>query len=322
MERKKVFGITEIGSAVLGGISGITIPEDTRAANADKNEVVIERDIPGKPHTGKVFAAICAHTKEVPYYAGGTCAKLINEGYTGYLVRTCNDDKSGNGTIFQNILSNETETLKMAKILGFTDVVNLWYPDHYMHAYSSVDILGRLIFIFRWLKVDTVISFSPLAFGEGNPDHRVTGSTVEEACYMCGMEYDYPEHLDSVQLHTVKERYYPVVQPGQSFNRIVDIGSTIEKKINAIVECKSQGGNSGSQLRKQLASEGKRLPILGNDDLTADREYVRNFLITPYKRLGEQYGLKYAEQFYYIDQREPEGESKIEEYIKKHAVKL
>jgi len=210
----------------------------------------------------------------------------------------------------------------MSKALGFTDVVNLWYPDHYMHAYSPVTILGRLIFILRWLKVDTVITFFPSAFGEGNPDHWVTGRTVEQACYMCGMEYDYPEHLDSVQLHTVKERYYPVVQPGQPFNRIVDIGSTIDEKINAIVECKSQGGNSGSQIKKQLASEGKRLPILGNDDRTADREYVRNFLITPYKRLGENYGLKYAEQFYYTDQREPEEESEIEEYIKKHAVTL
>ncbi len=30
----------------------------------ERKEVVIERDMPGKPHTGKVFAAICAHTKE------------------------------------------------------------------------------------------------------------------------------------------------------------------------------------------------------------------------------------------------------------------
>ncbi|MFC1650446.1 PIG-L deacetylase family protein [Candidatus Latescibacterota bacterium] len=321
MERKKVFGITEIGSAVLGG-SGIAIPEDAWSASADKSEVVIERNMPKKPHTGKVFVAICAHAKEIPYYAGGTCAKLINEGYTGYLVRTSNDEKSGKGTIFQNILSNETETFKMAKIIGFSDVVNLWYPDHYMHGYSSVDILGRLIFTFRWLKADTVISFSPLAFGEGNPDNCVTGRTVEQACYMCGMEYDYPEHLDYVQTHTVKERYYPVVKPGQPFNRVVDIGSTIEQKINAIVECKSQGGSSGSQLRKKLAGEGKRLPILGNDDRTADREYVRNFLSTPYKRLGEQYGMEFAERFYYIDQRKPEEESEIEEYINKHAVNL
>ena len=223
MERNKVSGITKTGTAILGSSIGISIPPNARAASADKYEVVVERNMSGKPHRGKVLAAICAHAREIPYYAGGTCAKLINEGYTGYLVRTSDDEKSGRGTVFQNILSNETETSNMSKALGFSDVVNLWYPDHYLHSYSSVTILGRLIFILRWLKVDTVISFLPLAFGEGNPDHWVTGKTVEQACYLCDKEYDFPEHLDFVQLHTVKERYYPVVQSGQPFNRIVDI---------------------------------------------------------------------------------------------------
>ncbi|MFC1650334.1 PIG-L deacetylase family protein [Candidatus Latescibacterota bacterium] len=321
MEKNTVLGINDLGSAVLGNITGIITPEDARSESKDKSELIIEKDMPKNTHKGKVFAAFCAHAREIPYYSGGTCAKLISEGYTGYLVRTSNDDKSGEGTLFQNILSNETETLNMSKVLGFSDVVNLWYPEHHMHSYSSSTILSRLIYILRWLKVDTAISFLPFAFGERNSDHLVTGRTVEQACYMSGMEYEYPEHLDYVQAHTVKEHYYPVVKSGQPFNRVVDIGSSIDKKISAIVECRSQGGNSGSQLRKKLAGEGKRLPILGKDDHTADREYVRNFIITPYKHLGVQYGMEFAEQFYYIDNR-PKGKSEIEEYIEKNAVKL
>ena len=78
----------------------------------------------------------------------------------------------------------------------------------------------------------------------------------------------------------MRERYYFHVRPGQAFNRVIDIGSHIEKKIAALVECGSQeGGNLGSLLRARLASEGKRLPLLGNDDRTADREYVRQFLL-------------------------------------------
>ena len=63
MERKKVFDITGTGSAVLGSGTGITT--DTWAVSVDKSEVVIERDMPKKPHTGKVFAAVCAHSKEI-----------------------------------------------------------------------------------------------------------------------------------------------------------------------------------------------------------------------------------------------------------------
>src|SRR5262245_24912500 len=63
----------------------------------------IERNQPGKPHAGKVFVAVHAHAADVPRFAGGLCAKLIAEGYTGYLVRTTNDEKSGGRTIAQNV---------------------------------------------------------------------------------------------------------------------------------------------------------------------------------------------------------------------------
>ncbi|MFC1694287.1 hypothetical protein ACFL1R_12370 [Candidatus Latescibacterota bacterium] len=39
------------------------------------------------------------------------------------------------------------------------------------------------------------------------------------------------------------------------------------------------GGNRGSLLRKRLAKGGKLLPFLGDDGQTANRAYVRKFLI-------------------------------------------
>lgn len=285
-------------------------------------DIVVERDQPGKPHKGNVFAAVHAHLDDVPYYAGGLCAKLIGEGYTGYIIRTSNDEKCGGQTTAENILSNEQEHLKMAKVLGFRDVFDFYYQNHEMDAISSIDIRGRLILIFRMLKVDTVISFNPWGHGEENPDHWVTGRAVEEACWMSGMANDFPEHLEAgIKPHPVRERYYYYARPGQPFNRVVDIGSYIEKKIDAIVECRSQGGgNRGSQLRARLAREGKRLPLLGNDDRAADRAYVRQFLLDDDRAYGQPHGLAFAERFYYIDQRPP-AKSKVDEYIEKHAVR-
>lgn len=46
-------------------------------------QVVVEKDQPGQPRKGKVFAAIQAQLDDVPYYAGGLCARLIREGSTG-----------------------------------------------------------------------------------------------------------------------------------------------------------------------------------------------------------------------------------------------
>src|SRR5215467_11835671 len=72
-------------------------------------QVTIERNAAGKPHAGKVLAAIQPHVDDVPIFAGGTVAKLIAEGYTGYLIRTTNDDMAGRGTNAETALSNERD---------------------------------------------------------------------------------------------------------------------------------------------------------------------------------------------------------------------
>lgn len=292
-------------------------------ARADAGPVVVEKAQPGQPHQGKVLAAIHAHLDDVPYYAAGLCAKLISEGYKAYIIRTSNDEKRGGQSTAKNILSNEQEHLRMAKVLGFSDVFDLYYQNHEMDGISLLDLRGRLILLFRMLKVDTVVSFNPWGHGEENPDHWVTGQAVEAASWMAGVANDYHEHEEAnIQPHEVLERYYFYGRPGQAYNRVVDIGRHIEKKIDAIVECRSQGGgNLGSQLRARLAREGKRLPLLGNDDRTADREYVRQFLLDDDREHGKEFQLDFAERFYYIDQRRPVI-SKVDEYVKQHAVAL
>ena len=292
-------------------------------ARADVGPIIVEKDQPGQPHKGKSFAAVHAHLDDIPFYAGGLCAKLIREGYTGYLIRTSNDEKRGGRSTAANILSNEQEHLKVAAALGFKDTFDLYYQNHEMNGISSLDLRNRLIFLFRMWKVDTVVTFNPWGHGEENPDHWATGRAVEEACWMAGVDNDYHEQVEAgFQAHTVLERYYFVGRPGQPYNRVVDITAHIEKKIDSIVECRSQGGgNLGSQLRSQLAQQGKRLPLLGNDDRTADREYARQFLLDTSRESGKPHKLAFAERFYYIDQRRPQR-SAVDEYVAKNAVAL
>jgi LmbE family N-acetylglucosaminyl deacetylase len=311
MENRDWYVQTPAGQALTTG----------RWLSPAQDQVTLEKGVSGTPHKGKVFAAIHAHLDDIPYYCAGTVAKLIREGYTGYIIRTSNDEKCGPGTPAQNIKSNEEEHSKVGKALGVSDVFNFYYRNHRMNAISSQEIRSRFIFLFRFLKVDTVLTFDPWGHGEENPDHWVTGRAVEEACWMAGMNNDYPEHKEAGLVpHTVQERYYFAARPGQAYNRVVDISATIEQKIAAIVECRSQGGgNRGSQLRARLAREGKRLPLLGEDDRTADREYVRRFLIDDYKKLGEQHGVECAEPFRYMDNRTAAKSSEVEDYIQKNA---
>ena len=60
--------------------------------------IFLERAAVGTPHKGKVLLAVQAHSDDVPLMAAGTVAKLVREGYTGYLIRATNDDmRSRNG---------------------------------------------------------------------------------------------------------------------------------------------------------------------------------------------------------------------------------
>ncbi len=292
------------------------------AAQAAGSEVAVLKDEAGQPHRGKVFAAIHAHLDDVPHYASGLCAKLMHEGYTGYLIRTTNDERCGGHSTAENILSNEQDHGRMAATLGFKDVFDFYYQNHDMDGISYVDLRGRLILIFRMLKVDTILSFNPWTHEE-NPDHWVTGRAVDEASWMAAMPNDFQEHLEAgFQPHAVTERYYFYERPGQPFNRVVDISSHIEKKIGALVECKTQGdGNRGSVVRAELARKGKRLPLLGDDDRSADRAYARQFLLEDDQGYGKPHHLRYAERFYYIDQRRS-PKSNADEYIEKNAVSI
>ena len=61
--------------------------------SASAPEVMIERAVSGTPHQGKVLALITPHLDDGPFFASGTVAKLLQEGYTGYFIRTSNDEK-------------------------------------------------------------------------------------------------------------------------------------------------------------------------------------------------------------------------------------
>jgi LmbE family N-acetylglucosaminyl deacetylase len=289
----------------------------------NQSHATLDRPSSGQPHKGKVFVAVHAHLADVPIFASGLCARLIAEGYTGYLVRTTNDEHAGAGTAAHNILSNEQEQASMAAVIGFKDVFDLYYRNDRMEEISKAELRGRLLLIYRMVRADTIITFHPDMPATDQPDRQITGRAAAEAASLALNAGEHWEHIEAgFPARAIHERYYIPVDAAQPFNRVVDIGPYIEKKIDAIAECKSQGGGSlGSQLRARLTGEGKRLPLLGSDDRTANREYIRHFLLDDDREFARPYNLQYAERFYYIDGRSP-SHRKVDEYVTKNAVRI
>jgi LmbE family N-acetylglucosaminyl deacetylase len=296
------------------------------AAQQTSSGVFLERPAAGRPHQGKALAAIQPHSDDIAIFAAGTVAKLIQEGYTGYMIRATNDDMGDDigepGSIGEDVLRNERENAEVTRILGLERSFDLNYNNHRMGDVSQNELQCRLIFLIRLLKLDTILCYDPWAHDEENPDHYVLARAVEAACWMAGRVHDYPEQLAAgLQPHAVREKYYYARHtPPPEINRVVDISAVVDKKVeaNRANQAKGPGGHHGSRLRAELAKRNQLLPLLGDDDATADRNYIKEFLLARDRTLGEKYGVQYAEAFHYIG---PPADH-TEDYIRQHVTPL
>ena len=311
MERRGFLG------TAIATLAGTASNGQTPAAPAP-DEIFIERPVPGAPSKGKVLALVTPHLDDGPIFAGGTLCKLLREGYTGYFIRTSNDEKdSYKRTLGETVLANERDAAEFVRQTGLKEIFDLSYRNHRMDDVARTELRGRLIFLFRLLKVDTVLSYDPWGHYEENPDHYVTAQAVEAACWMSGGHLDLPEHFAAgLQPHSVSEKYYFARGP-QLVNRVVDIGPTISAKVAAIRSCKTMITHMVKDLNDSLAARNLQLPDLTGDEESAARKFIEEAFLKRDQALGAKYALDYAEQFHYIG-----PDRSVDAYISKHAVPL
>jgi LmbE family N-acetylglucosaminyl deacetylase len=313
MDRRDFFG-----TAMAAGWADRT-PVAAQIMVAGPASVTIERSVPGRPHDGKVLALVTPHLDDGPIFAFGTIAKLLGEGYTGYLIRTSNDEKdSYDLSVGETVLANERDSRALVQVTGLKKVFDLGYRNHRMDDISRIELRGRLIFLFRLLKVDTVFSYDPWDHYEENPDHYVTAQSVEAACWMAGGGKDFPEHFEvGLKPHGVREKYYFARGPQQLVNRVVDIGPTIGAKRAAIHSCKTMLTNMVRGLNASLAARKLKVPEFANGDDGAIDAYIQAVCERRDAETGRKHGLDYAEEFHYIA-----PDTGLDEYISRRAVPL
>jgi hypothetical protein len=146
------------------------------------------------------------------------------------------------------------------------------------------------------------------------------------------MNKDYPEHLEAgLKPHAVREKYYFARGP-QLINRVVDISTTIDQKVDANVANKTQGpgGENGARLKARLSAQNLKLPVLGDTDDIANRQYIKHFVldldsqrlrgVRSDRELGREHGVEYAEAFHYVAPYPIDFN--MEEYVRKNATPL
>jgi LmbE family N-acetylglucosaminyl deacetylase len=310
VERRDLFR----GVLAAGLLGAPQLPSHTNPPE----DIVVERSVSGTPHQGKTLAVITPHLDDGPFFACGTVAKLLREGYTGYFIRTSNDEKdSYDLTLGETVLGNERDAKSFLEASGLKQMFDLSYRNHRMDDLARTEIRARLIFLFRLLKVDTIFSYDPWGHYEENPDHYVTAQAVEAACWMSGGHLDLPEHFAAgLKPHSVSEKYYFARGP-QLVNRVVDIGPTIETKLACLRSCRTMMTHMIKELNASLVERKLRVPALSGADSEAIDEFTKMAVETKDRAAGNKYGLDYAEEFHYIG-----PDHSLDAYLKRHAVPL
>jgi LmbE family N-acetylglucosaminyl deacetylase len=299
MERRGFFKMA--AAASLAGAAQSRSAGQNAMETGVSPQVVIERAATGQPGKGKVMALITPHLDDGPGAGCGTVVKLLKEGYTGYFIRMSNDEKdSYDLSLGETVAANERDANEFVKVCGLKQRFDLGYRNHLLDDVAPGEIRSRLVFLFRLLKVDTVITFDPWGHYEENPDHYITGQAVEAACWMSGLHLDFPEHFAAgLKPHYVRERYYFARGP-QLVNRVVDIGPTLETKIACLRACRTMVVHTVRDRNLMLAQDSQPVPPYEGDGTAALDGYVRTALEARARAVGQRYGLQYAEEFHYI----------------------
>ena len=204
---------------------------------------------------------IVAHPDDIEFGCAGTVAKWARRGCrVAYVVVTSGNIGTHDPAHTPDSLAElrEQEQRAAAAVCGVSDVEFLRYHDG--EVMPTLELRKDLVRMIRKHKPEVVFSMDPTLIWSGNgyinhPDHRaVATATLDAVSPVAAMPLMYPELGEA---HRVREVW---VQWPVEADTWVDISETIETKIEALRQHKSQVSEQTAQgLRDWALEAGKGL---------------------------------------------------------------
>ena len=186
--------------------------------------------------TGRVLV-IAAHPDDPDFLAGGTVARLAQEGReVAYVILTNGNKGSGDRSVTSEQLApiREEEQRRAAHVLGVRHVEFLGYEDGELEDTRELrrDVTRE---IRRW-RPDLIITLNPYRTYNNFPgwhrDHRTTARVVLDCVYPLARDHlSFLELAPDYEPHKVREVY--LIQ-WEHPRLIIDITDTIDLKLEAI----------------------------------------------------------------------------------------
>jgi LmbE family N-acetylglucosaminyl deacetylase len=194
------------------------------------------------PSPRLTIVAVYAHPDDGEFHAAGSLAKWAAEGHRVHAV--CATD-GALGSKRRDVSPSEVANARARELASALAVIGgepptmLGFPDGFLIDHRQA-LRERLVYNFRLLRADRVITFDPHKRYEIHPDHLTIGRMASEAAVFSCFPLLHPEHLDG-GLEAVQPQEVWYMGPLEHKpNRIIDIAATLKTKIAATLCHESQ----------------------------------------------------------------------------------
>jgi LmbE family N-acetylglucosaminyl deacetylase len=206
---------------------------------------------------------VVAHPDDPEYFCGATLAKWAREGKAiHYLVLTCGEKGSDDPAMTPEKICamRQAEQRAAAQVIGVHKVHFLDYPDGELANAPAVrrDIVREL----RRVRPQIVITTDPTTYlidqrWINHVDHRIAGlATLEAVMPAAANRFYFPELLTEGLTPYLPHQVWLCLT--NTPNHKVDVTQTIEVKVAALLEHKSQVHESREELIVQVRGRRRR----------------------------------------------------------------
>ena len=188
---------------------------------------------------------VAAHPDDAEFGAGGTVARWVLEGAeVRYLIVTRGDKGSDDPGVDVPALvaRRDEEQRAAAAVVGVTSVDFLDEPDGQVEP--TLALRERITWAIRAFRPEIVMTHDPTVLFVNNewvnhPDHRAVGQVTVDAVFPTARDpLNFRDHLDAgLGPWKVAELY---LWSTNEANQIVDVGATLDAKIDALGRHASQ----------------------------------------------------------------------------------
>jgi LmbE family N-acetylglucosaminyl deacetylase len=248
----------------------------------------------------KTVLAFSPHPDDAEYYAGGTLAKFAHEGARVILV-VVTDGQCGSFTLESAALREirAAEARRGAAALGAEPPIWLGYPDYTLDTLPPGQLRREFIRLLRQHRPDVVVAQDAFASDEAHPDHRAVAWAASDALAAAALPRIYPEQLaDGLKPHFVAEKYF-YAEGGVGANMVMDVSETLQQKLAALAEHKSQMEFLVEDVVRQARAAGVDVSTAAGVSTDDPVALVAWAMQTQAAEVGRRFNVAYGEAFRY-----------------------